>query len=295
MTHLIPICRHISEASGIPFGPARATTIHGGCINNAMVVEEGDRRYFVKTNTPEALEMFEAEAAGLDEIVKSGAVRAPAPLCSGVTGELAYLVLEHIPFGGESRIGNRRLGKALAALHKCHSATFGWRHNNTVGATPQINTPSTDWANFWCSHRLGYQLTAARKKGAPEKMVRRGERLAGVVHLFFSDYSPAPSLLHGDLWGGNWSTDTSNNPVIFDPAVYYGDREADLAMTQLFGGFSQEFYSSYNECLPLDPGYPTRRELYNLYHVLNHFNLFGGGYATQAEGMINHLLAETGQ
>ena len=294
MSHLTHICHHISSASGIPFGPARVAPVHGGCINNSMVLEEGDRRYFVKTNKPETLTMFTAEAAGLSEIIKSETIHAPAPLCWGVTGESAYLVLEHIPFGGNTYIGNSRLGEALAALHRTSSSGFGWQLDNTIGTTPQVNTPTTGWADFWGRHRLGYQLTLARANGAPENLIERGERPAEAVPSFFSDYQPTPSLLHGDLWGGNWSTDTSDNPVVFDPAVYYGDREADLAMTELFGGFSQDFYSSYGQCWSLDPGYPTRRELYNLYHILNHFNLFGGGYAAQAEGMINHLLAEAG-
>jgi fructosamine-3-kinase len=142
---------------------------------------------------------------------------------------------------------------------------------------------------FWRDQRLGYQLKLAARSG--RDLLKKGERILADLGAFFQNYRPVPSLLHGDLWGGNVSA-VERQPVIFDPAVYYGDREADLAMTELFGGFSEQFYQAYRDTWPLDDGYPVRKTLYNLYHVLNHFNLFGGGYGSQAERMIDSLLSE---
>ena len=138
------------------------------------------------------------------------------------------------------------------------------------------------------------QLDLAERRGASARLLDRGRRLCGIASGLFSSYRPVPSLLHGDLWGGNWATDVSGNPVVFDPAVYFGDREADIAMTRLFGGFGPAFYAAYQSAWPLDPAAGTRRTFYNLYHVLNHFNLFGGGYAGQAEMMVERLLGELG-
>ena len=161
-----------------------------------------------------------------------------------------------------------------------------------IGATPQINTQSRDWIEFWRDCRLGYQLTLAANHGAPASLLKKGERLAQEFDAIFAHVAVKPALLHGDLWSGNAGFDRAGAPVIFDPAVYYGHREADLAMTELFGGFSADFYAAYRGAFALDDGYDVRKQLYNLYHVLNHFNLFGGGYARQAETLVDRLLAE---
>jgi protein-ribulosamine 3-kinase len=178
-------------------------------------------------------------------------------------------------------------------MHRATSGRFGWHRDNTIGATPQLNAWESDWIVFWQTYRLGYQLDLAARSGHGGQLQRRGGLLLERLPALF-DHAPVPSLLHGDLWGGNFSGDAEGNPVIFDPACYYGDREADLAMTELFGGFSGRFYSAYRAAWPLDPGYDTRKTLYNLYHILNHLNLFGGGYGSQAERMIDRLLAELG-
>jgi fructosamine-3-kinase len=179
-------------------------------------------------------------------------------------------------------------------MHRHTAISFGWTRDNTIGSTPQINRPGQDWVAFFRDRRLGFQFDRAAKQGAPTALLARGERLLDDLTGFFAAYQPAPSLLHGDLWGGNWSCDGDGNPVLFDPAVYYGDRETDLAMTELFGGFDDRFYQSYGQAWTIDPGYSTRKVLYQLYHILNHFNLFGGGYARQAQGMIDSLIAELG-
>ncbi len=182
----------------------------------------------------------------------------------------------------------------LDEIRNTGTVRFGWGRENTIGSTPQINTPSDDWIEFWRERRLGKQLELAAHSGYCGRLQRQGERLLGKFAGLFAGYRPLPSLLHGDLWSGNYAADAEGNPVIYDPAPYYGDREADLAMTELFGGFGRAFYNAYQQAWPLDDGYRTRKTLYNLYHILNHLNLFGGGYLGQAESMIDSLLAEIG-
>ncbi|MGB7551997.1 MAG: fructosamine kinase family protein, partial [Chromatiaceae bacterium] len=181
-------------------------------------------------------------------------------------------------------------GRRLAHLHRQSQARFGWDRDNFIGSTPQPNAEAQDWASFWQTRRLGPQLNLALAQGFGGRLQDRGRRLGEACPALI-DHSPQPSLLHGDLWSGNMAFDAAGQPVLFDPAVYYGDREADLAMTELFGGFGADFQAAYREAWPLDPGYQVRRDLYNLYHILNHLNLFGAGYLGQALGMIDRLLA----
>ena len=286
------ICRHIGEVTGEDFALARKRPAQGGCINTAMVLEQDGRRYFVKMNQAARVAMFEAEAEGLNAIRNTGTVRAPAPVCWGRAGDSGYLVLEHLKLVSGGSASLQRLGRQLAEMHRATDARFGWHRDNTIGSTPQINTRTEDWVMFWRRHRLGMQLELAANQGYRGRLQQQGERLLEKLQEFFGSYEPLPSLLHGDLWGGNYAVDTEGNPVIYDPALYYGDREADLAMTELFGGFGGAFYAAYRAAWPLDPGYGSRKTLYNLYHVLNHLNLFGGGYLAQAESMIDRLLAE---
>ena len=285
------IARHISTATGAPFAVQSRQSVGGGCINSATILRGANQRYFVKLNDASRLSMFEAESEGLKEIAQSRSVRVPRPVCSGAVDDSAFLVLEHLELQAADARSLEQLGRELAQMHRATQKQFGWRLDNTIGSTPQINTPGEDWVEFWRDHRLGFQLDLARQNG--RNLMKKGERLMADLEVFFRVYQPAPSLLHGDLWGGNVGA-TRDQPVIFDPAVYYGDREADLAMTELFGGFSTRFYQAYREAWPLDVGYPVRKILYNLYHVLNHFNLFGGGYGSQAEHLLDSLLAELG-
>ncbi len=281
----------ISQAIGETFKPRTRRGVGGGCINSTEVLEDGERRYFVKINDAARLDMFEAEAAGLSEMADTDSVRVPQPVCAGRHAGQAFLVLEHLDLGRGGGKSDELLGHQLANLHSISHTHFGWRRDNTIGSTPQINTEETDWPRFYREHRLRYQLQLAAANGYGGNLQKQGERLLERLPAFFGSYHPKPSLLHGDLWGGNHASLTDGTPVIFDPAVYYGDREADLAMTELFGGFGSGFYSAYREAWPLDPGYRVRKDLYNLYHVLNHLNLFGGGYRNQAEGMIERLIA----
>ena len=237
--------------------------------------------------------MFIAEAAGLDAIAATGTLRVPRTVAHGVAGDQGYLVLEYLELG--SRGNARLLGERLAAMHRCTADQFGLAGDNFIGTTLQPNARTDDWVEFWRRHRLGFQLRLAAGKGYGGRLQSLGEQLLDALPAFFAGYSPLPSLLHGDLWSGNHGFLADGAPAIFDPATYYGDRECDLAMTELFGGYPANFYAAYRTAWPLDPGYATRRDLYNLYHILNHANLFGGGYATQAEQMMQRLLIEHGR
>ncbi|MFC1684299.1 fructosamine kinase family protein [Pseudomonadota bacterium] len=293
MTDWQQIAEHISKASGKPFSPNTPETIGGGCINTTVRLGDGRHSYFIKLNHADRLEMFEAESAGLAELAATHSIRIPKPICHGIADNQAYLAMEYIAFGRPKNQSAEQAGRQLATMHRTTQAQFGWHRDNTIGSTPQPNRPHDDWISFWHEQRLGFQLQLAAHNGYSGRLQRRGEKLLDKLALLI-DHSPPASLLHGDLWGGNLAYDLEGLPVIYDPAVYYGDREADLAMTELFGGFSQSFYAAYQEAWPLDPGYHTRKELYNLYHILNHLNLFGGGYLAQAQSMTEHLLGESG-
>ena len=294
MTLILEIAEEISRATGSRFRPLRRSPVTGGCINRAEIIESRGERYFLKLNQPQCLDMFAAEAAGLRELGQASAIRVPAPVCWGIADGHSYLVLEYLALSRGDAGTAEELGRGLAKLHQVRGERFGWHRNNTIGTTPQNNVPSEDWGDFWGRQRLGFQLQLAARNGYRGALQRDGERLRAALPALLDGHRPQPSLLHGDLWGGNYAADQNGKPVIFDPAVYFGDREADLAMTELFGGFPATFYEAYRERLPLDSGYPIRKELYNLYHILNHLNLFGGGYQAQAERMLASLLHATG-
>ncbi len=200
-------------------------------------------------------------------------------------------MLEHLDLRGSGDYA--ALGRSLARMHAVRGEPYGWRRDNYVGKTPQLNPRSSSWSGFWRDARLVPQLALAKRNGLGAGLLSKGERLTAALPYLLSGHGPSPSLLHGDLWSGNAGFLASGAPVLFDPAVYWGDRETDLAMTELFGGFPPDFYSEYAKISPIDSGYARRKPLYNLYHVLNHANLFGGRYTAQAERMIDGLLAQT--
>ncbi len=284
------IVQHIESVTHDSIPTLNPQPIHGGCINRAYRLQGLQDAYFVKLNQANRVTMFESEAVGLHEIAKTHTVRVPHPICYGTASQHSYLVLEYLPLKSLNMVAMERLGRQLAALHQVTRPEFGWIRDNTIGATPQLNTPCRNWATFWCQHRLGFQLNLAVKNGH-HALAQDGERLIAMLMTYFTtQYQPVAALLHGDLWGGN-AAGVDNEPVIFDPAVYYGDRETDVAMTELFGGFSEHFYAAYREVYPLSADYAARRTVYNLYHVLNHLNLFGGGYYSQAKRMLDEALA----
>jgi protein-ribulosamine 3-kinase len=279
----------ISRASGTAFQARNTQAIHGGDISQALTLSDGARGFFVKVQPAARLDMFEAEAAGLTELARANAVRVPRVVCLGVAAGQAYLVLEHLPLRPHGDAA--QLGRQLAQQHRVSAPQFGCSRDNWIGATPQSNAWRDQWVDFWREQRLGFQLRQAAQNGYAGALQRDGEILMAGLDQFFADYHPMPALLHGDLWGGNHGYLADGSPVIFDPAVYFGDRECDLAMSELFGGFAPAFYAGYREAWPIDAGYAVRKTLYNLYHILNHANLFGGGYAAQAAHMTTQLLA----
>lgn len=247
---------------------------------------------FVKTVPAASNDRLAAEAAGLGALATAGALRVPRVYAQGIAAAEAFLALEWIERAAPTADTERRLGEGLAALHSVMADRFGWDHDNHIGTTPQVNGWLAEWAVFWRERRLRPQFDLAIRRGHGDLLADSGARLLEVLEVLLADHGPLPSLLHGDLWGGNWCATADGQPVIFDPAVYYGDRETDLAMTRLFGGFGRRFYEAYQGSAPLPVGHAVRAELYNLYHVLNHANLFGGGYVPQAHRMIRRLLAQ---
>jgi protein-ribulosamine 3-kinase len=280
----------IKAAAGDSFRIRDIVPVSGGCMHRAFAVTGTSERYFVKINDRGYADAFAAEADGLSAIAAAG-VRAPRPICRGEHGSDAWLVMEHLPLGGPP--DHARLGRQLAALHGVRGKSHGWHRDNYIGTTPQSNRPTREWEEYWRRERLLPQLQLAGKNSFGSVLLPLGEELAAALPVLLAGHEPAPSLLHGDLWGGNAGFLSDGTPVMFDPAVYFGDRETDLAMTELFGGFGTGLARAYREAAPLDSGYPVRRKLYNLYHILNHANLFGGGYAAQAQRMMSELLAET--
>lgn len=287
------IAREISSATGTAFRVRERRPVGGGCINTTVVVADGATRYFVKLNSAARSAMFAAEFEGLREIGRSGTLHVPTPVCWGTAQDRSFLVMEYLTLrGARGDADHASLGQRLAAMHRTVRPDYGWSRDNTIGSTPQPNRPSDDWLAFWRDQRLGFQLELVAARGGRSRLFQRGERLLDALPALLGGHQPPAALLHGDLWSGNYAFTDEHGPIVFDPAVYFGDRETDLAMTELFGGFPARFYRAYEEAYPLPPEYAVRKTLYNLYHVLNHFNLFGGGYATQAEAMIDALLAE---
>ena len=282
--------QQIKQATGHDFRIHHNHSVGGGCINSAFKVTDKDQSYFIKTNHARYAHMFEAEAEALREMAASATVRVPEPVCYGEYENQCYVVMEYLELGGSADMD--RFGRQFAAMHRVTADSYGWRIDNTIGSTPQPNTQTDDWIDFWRQQRLGFQLETAAQNGYGGELQRLGERLLAGMPALFVNHNVTASMLHGDLWGGNYGALRGGTPVIFDPALYYGDREADLAMTTLFGGFGGQFYAAYNEAWPLDDGYEVRKTFYNIYHIINHLNLFGGGYHGQAISMIERVLAE---
>ncbi len=286
------IAKQIEQAIDQPFIIADIQPVSGGCINSAYLLQSKNSSYFIKLNQANLIAMFEAEYSGLEEMAQSNTIKAPRPILSGVFANNAFLVLESFALKPGDRQSDEKLGQQLAGLHHLKKPFFGWHLNNTIGSTEQVNTSTDNWPHFWRDNRLGFQLSLAEKNGFTGKLIQSGEKLSSSLHKFFESHTPHPSMLHGDLWSGNASMTSLGEPIIYDPACYYGDRETDIAMTELFGGFSANFYASYNESYPLSSDYSIRKTLYNLYHILNHLNLFGASYQQQAQNMIDSLLSE---
>jgi fructosamine-3-kinase len=284
-----PIYQHLYDEGVRLRGDPVPTPVSGGDISAAWRLATGDGDLFIKTAPLSAAEMFAAEAEGLSEIAQTGTIHVPQLIASGATGTAVFLALEWLELERADAAVESRFGEQLAELHHTTSKRYGWHRDNTIGLTPQHNTWSDDWIDFFREHRLAFQLRLAAENGFSGELQERGAQLLKRLPIYFESVTPVASLLHGDLWAGNWGC-SGGNPVIFDPAVYYGDRETDLAMTRLFGGFGTAFYDAYESSWPLPDGHQERQHLYQLYHVLNHLNLFGSGYLGGAIRLIDELL-----
>ncbi|KAG5070865.1 hypothetical protein AAZX31_03G016200 [Glycine max] len=270
----------------------KISPVGGGCINLASRYDTDAGSFFVKTNRSIGPSMFEAEALGLGAMYETGTIRVPKPYKVGPlpTGG-SFIIMEFIQFGA-SRGYQSDLGRKLAEMHKAGKSSkgFGFDVDNTIGSTPQVNTWSSDWVQFYGEHRLGYQLKLALDQYGDRTIYDKGQRLVKSMTPLFANVVIEPCLLHGDLWSGNISSDKNGEPVILDPACYYGHSEAEFGMSWC-AGFGGSFYNSYFEVMPKQPGFEERRDLYMLYHYLNHYNLFGSGYRSSAMSIIDDYLA----
>jgi fructosamine-3-kinase len=287
-----PIAAALTEAIGVNVIEGSAEPVTGGSIHQALRYRTKHGSIFVKVGSSATAAMFEAEAVGLKALAAADAVRVPTVLALGEYTQRSFLCLEWLDLTSSSPLAEEKLGTKLAALHRTQARAYGSHPDNYIGRTQQSNHSTTNWSQFFREHRLLPQLELARRNGADSHTLDRGIKLADCINALFSGYQPVASLLHGDLWVGNWAATREGEPAIFDPAVYFGDRETDIAMTRLFSGFGPRFYAAYEAAWPLEAGAAEREVIYNLYHVLNHFNLFGGSYLAQARSMIERALNE---
>ncbi len=262
------------------------TSVGGGCIaQSGIIYTEGGNRYFLKQGYSNG--MFECEANGLIELAKADCIRVPKVILSGKD----FLLQEVIDSGLKTKVSMALFGSQLAKLHRFTNTIFGFKEDNFIGASVQKNTNSNNWSEFYFNNRIFFQYNLAKSKGkASSELTNLISKLENKIEDILKDSENMSSLLHGDLWAGNYLIDVKGNPVLIDPAVYYGNREADLAMTKLFGGFTREFYDSYAREFPLAAGYKYRENIYLLYHVMNHYNLFGNSYYGQMIDLIKYYL-----
>nr|CAN65444.1 hypothetical protein VITISV_011421 [Vitis vinifera] len=269
----------------------KISPVGGGCINLASRYDTDAGSFFVKTNRSIGPSMFEGEALGLGAMYETKSIRVPRPFKVGPlpTGG-SYIIMEFIEFG-RSRGDQAVLGRKLAEMHKAGKSEkgFGFDVDNTIGSTPQINTWTSDWVKFYAEHRLGYQLKLALDQYGDSTIYAKGEKLMKILGRLFENVEIEPCLLHGDLWSGNISSDKNGEPVILDPACYYGHNEAEFGMSWC-AGFGGSFYNAYFEVMPKQAGFEKRRDVYMLYHYLNHYNLFGSGYRSSAMSIIDDYL-----
>ena len=284
------LAEFLEDLLGHPIEILSSEPVGGGCIHDSRRLKTSGDTFFLKQSSWEDRALLETEAAGLTALARTKTVRTPTLVGRGKVGQQFVLLLEWMDLGPLENRSGAILGEQLAALHRAGgSETFGWEQDNFIGATPQQNAPNTSWPEFFRERRLLPQISLAQEQG--HSLPDAEPLLSGIESFFPDGAEPTPSPLHGDLWGGNAASDGAGNPVLFDPAFYFGDPETDLAFSHFFGGFPASFYRSYQEQISERPGWKTRQTLYNLYHVLNHLNLFGSSYQTGAVRMIEELNA----
>ena len=270
-------------------------SVFGGDINRAYALTLSDGSVlFMKANTRAKLGIFQGEAESLDFIRQTGTVRAPEALAIGTDADISYLLMEYIPSGSGSRSSSEELGLSLAQMHRADTSPFvsggkyGALHDHLLGSGIQDNTPMNNWVKFFTECRLRPQFDRAERY-FDSRTRKNIDVFLGKLDRYLTE-PEYPSLLHGDLWAGNYMVDTAGHPWLIDPAAYVGHAEADLAMTELFGGFDRYFYETYREAGGLDPDYRERRDLYNLYHLVKHLNLFGTSYLYSVTSILRRYI-----
>ncbi len=282
----------IARRTGRTVDIKRRDAVGGGSIHQAAILHLADgESFFAKWSSSAPPGIFHRERESLEALKAIGPIRVPKPLGVGDEGPIPFLLLEHIQSTAPGKSFSATFGRRFAELHRRGTGQrFGFAHDNHLGRTPQPNGWEEDWPSFWRRHRLGHQLRLVRQQGlSTRELERLGESLMARLDDLLAEPAEPPTLLHGDLWGGNYLVDEVGEPVLIDPACYYGRREADLAMTYLFGGFDSRFHAAYQEAWPLAPGAAERLEIYKLYHLLNHLNLFGGGYLASCLAILRRF------
>lgn len=285
------ISRAIQESSGCRV--VGVVGVGGGCINSAYRYDtDKGKSFFVKLNSQLAEEIFVAEALGLEALASTKTIRVPEPICYGkLPHGGGFLVLEHLDFGGSKSFSQEVLGRQLAELHlKGQEKRFGFRVDNVIGSMPQCNDWHDDWVEFFGLCRLKVQFDLIKQHYDDSEVLELGERLLSSLPQFFDGITILPSLIHGDLWSGNVAVDGEGRPVIFDPAVYYAHHEAEWGIMTMFGGFSDRCVRAYDEVYPRQAGWQERLLLYQLYHYLNHYNIFGYGYRGTCISLLKRLV-----
>ncbi|MAI63364.1 MAG: fructosamine kinase family protein [Alteromonas sp.] len=287
------ISEHISQATGQFFNCRRAEPVSGGDTHKSFVIRDETHRYFVKTRRYDDTQQLQHEAEGLDALAETNSIQVPQVICQGVTKNeepnMEYLVLCYKRFVVPQPTDYFQLGEMLAKLHAVNAHTsYGWPHDNFIGASVQTNGRSASWADFFAEKRIGSMLERLIANNIWRISDNEAQDLIEYTRRLLSLHQPHPSLLHGDLWHGNIGF-SKKGPVIFDPAVYVGDAETDLAMAELFGGFPESFFEGYSSHTSLEKNYQQRKPIYQLYHILNHGLLFGAHYIVQAKQIIDDI------
>lgn len=265
-----------------------ALPVSGGDINLAFHLDTNQGQYFVKLNTPDKVDLFRAERQGLMELAKCQSLVVPEPISFGTNANAAYLCMSFIELAED--LDDALLGEAIAELHGPIGQGFGWDSNNFIGSSVQHNDWSEDWPEFFWSKRLEPQLLQMLEANSsfPESAL---DPLKQSVLSVLQGRNYSASLVHGDLWNGNVAMTVDGKPCLYDPAVYWGHSETDLAMARLFGGFRQVFFDAYAAARPSEDGEEERLLVYQLYHLLNHYNLFGASYLEQCTKQISKIMA----
>ncbi|GFD89113.1 hypothetical protein KUL152_13390 [Tenacibaculum sp. KUL152] len=287
------ISEHISEQTDTFFSCQRADPVSGGDTHVSYIIKDSTRRYFVKTRIYDDTQQLSHEAEGLQAISDTQTVITPKVICHGITKDsspnMEYLVLSHVRFVEPTQDDYFLLGQQLASLHQVNAYTsYGWPHDNYIGANVQTNGRIASWADFYAEKRIGSMLERLASTGAWQKNDGDIDDIVILTRNLLSLHQPHPALLHGDLWAGNAGF-SKKGPVLFDPAVYVGDSETDLAMAELFGGFPSAFFDGYKTTSSIEKNYEQRKPIYQLYHILNHGLLFGAHYIAQAKQTISEI------